>query len=102
MSDELDSQDDSDSYLPSHERAVPDPNGEGILPGLSYLRWGQHKGSGTVAIMLLFALVIRSNLDQKISGIRKNNRVVATYDQLEELTLLSREMSDSTEHADMP
>ena len=85
-------QDDSSVYLPAEESAVPHPSGEGYLPGLSYLRWGQHKGSGTAAIMLLFALAIRSNIDQKELGQRKNNQVIATYDQLADMTLLSREM----------
>lgn len=42
--------------------------------------------------MLLFALAIRSNLGQKELGQRKDNQVIATYDQLADMTLLSREM----------
>ena len=80
------SQDDGSYYLPA------EPSGDRYLPGLSYLRWSVHKGSGTAAIMLLFALAIRSNLDQKVLGPRKGNQVIATYDQLADMTLLSREM----------
>lgn len=80
-------------YLPSEGGdAVLHPSGEGFLPGLSYLRWGVHKGSGTAAIMLLFALAILSNLGQVKRGRRTDNWIVASYDELESITLLSREM----------
>lgn len=82
--------DDGNSYLPANDGAIAHPNGDGFLPGLSYLRWRQHKGSGTAAIMLLFALAIKSNLDQKENGRRTNNQVVATYEDLADLTNLSR------------
>lgn len=86
-------QEDGMDYLPSEsETAIPHPSGEGFLPGLSYLRWGVHKGSGTAAIMLLFALSILSNLGQIRHGRRTDNWVVASYDELESMTLLSREM----------
>jgi hypothetical protein len=83
-------QDDGSAYLPDEEGAIAHPSGEGFLPGLSHLRWRQHKGSGTAALMLLFALAIKSNLDQKTSGRRTGNQVVATYDDLIALTNLSR------------
>jgi hypothetical protein len=85
-----DRQDDGSAYLPAVEGAIAHPSGEGFLPGLSHLRWRQHKGSGTAALMLLFALAIKSNLDQKTSGRRIGNQVVATYEDLIALTNLSR------------
>jgi DNA-binding transcriptional ArsR family regulator len=84
--------DKADSYLPAEDSTHPHPSGTGFLPGLSHLRWREHKGAGTAAIMLLFALAIRSNLNQREFGLRQNNLVSATYDELQELTLLSREM----------
>lgn len=81
----------SDSHLPAPD-TLPHPSGVGALPGLSYLRWGTHKGSGTAAIMLLFALTILSNRGQMKTGLRTSNWVIASYDELEESTLLSREM----------
>lgn len=83
-------QDDGSAYLPAETGAIPHPSGEGFLPGLSHLRWRQHKGSGTAALMLLFALAIKSNLDQKTNGRRTDNQVVATYEDLMALTNLSR------------
>ena len=85
-------QDETSAYLPAEESSIPHPSGQGYLPGLSYLRWGQQKATGTAAIMLMFALVIRSNLDQQEFGQRKDDQVVVTYDQLQDMTLLSREM----------
>lgn len=88
---ELDARlDDGSAYLPAEEGAVAHPSGDGVLPGLSHLRWRQHKGSATAAIMLLFALAIKSNLDQKTNGRRTGNQVVATYEHLMALTNLSR------------
>lgn len=86
--DEL--QDDGSAYLPDEEEMTPHPSGVGCLPGLSHLRWRQHKGSATAAIMVLFALTIKSNLDQKTGGIRTGNQVIATYEDLMALTNLSR------------
>ena len=80
--------DDGSAYLPAEEGAVAHPSGDGVLPGLSHLRWRQHKGSAT-ALMLLFALAIKSNLDQKTNGRRTGNQVVATYEHLMALTNLS-------------
>lgn len=56
---------------------------------MSYLRWRQHKGGATAALMVLFALAIKSNLDQKTQG-RAGNQVVATYEHIMALTNLSR------------
>lgn len=83
-------QDDGSAYLPAEEGSIAHPSGDGFLPGLSHLRWRQHKGSGTAALMLLFALAIKSNLDQKTNGRRTGNQVVATYEELIALTNLSR------------
>jgi hypothetical protein len=83
-------QDDGSAYLPGKEEMTPHPSGDGYLPGLSHLRWRQHKGSATAAIMLLFALAIKSNLDQKTTGRRTGNQVIATYEDLMTLTNLSR------------
>jgi hypothetical protein len=85
-----DEQDDGSAYLPDNEKATAHPSGEGYLPGLSHLRWRQHKGGATAAIMVLFALAIKSNLDQKKDGQRINNQVIATYEDLMALTNLSR------------
>jgi hypothetical protein len=76
-------QDDGSAYLPEEEGAIAHPSGEGLQPGLSHLRWRQHKGSGTAALMLLFALAIKSNLDQKTTRRRTGNQVVATYDDFQ-------------------
>lgn len=83
-------QDFTTPYSQTNEAKIPHPSGEGFLPGLSYLRWRLHKGSATAAIMLLFALAIKSNLDQKKDGLRSGIKVVATYEQLMEYTNLSR------------
>lgn len=83
-------QDDGSAYLPAAEETIAHPSGDGILPGLSHLRWRQHKGGATAAIMVLFALAIKSNLDQKTHGRRTGNQVVATYEHLMAFTNLSR------------
>lgn len=85
-----DTNDGSDVYLPENASLIPHPGGYGDLPGLSHLRWRVHKGGGTAAIMVLFALAIKSNLDQKVHGRRTNNQVIATYEDLAALTNLSR------------
>lgn len=85
-----DGKDDADAYLPDEEEAIAHPSGDGYLPGLSHLRWRQHKGGATAAIMVLFALAIKSNLVQKKDGLRVNNQVVATYEDIMALTNLSR------------
>lgn len=82
--------DDSDAFLPAEDSQFKHPSGEGFLPGLSYLRWRQHKGGATAALMVLFTLVIKSNLDQKTQGRRTGNQVVATYEHIMALTNLSR------------
>lgn len=87
---ELDGFDDDSVYLPAQEAKIPHPSGEGDLPGLSYLRWRLHKGGATAALMVLFALAIKSNLDQKTHGRRSGIQVVATYEDLMALTNLSR------------
>jgi len=88
---ELDSVlDTENAYLPAPDSQVPHPSGEGFLPGLSHLRWRQHKGGATAALMVLFALAIKSNLDQKTLGLRTGTQVVATYEDLMVLTNLSR------------
>lgn len=83
-------EDDGGEYLPANEGMIAHPTDDGVLPGLSHLRWRQHKGSATAAIMVLFALTIRSNLDQKKNGSRSGNQVIATYEDLIALTNLSR------------
>lgn len=81
---------DDSVFLPALGQTIPHPSGVGELVGLSYLRWRQHKGSATAAIMVLFALAIKSNLDQKVLGPRVGSQVVATYEDLITLTNLSR------------
>lgn len=87
---DLDQDGAADVYLPARENLIAHPNGVDYLPGLSHLRWRQHKGGATAAIMLLFALAIKSNLDQKTNGLRTGTQVIATYDDLMALTNLSR------------
>lgn len=82
--------DDDGAYLPAKDETIAHPGGEGDLPGLSYLRWREHKGGATAAIMVLFALAIKSNLDQKTLGRRSGIQVIATYEDLMTLTNLSR------------
>lgn len=77
------------SYLVVADQAMSHPDG-GPLPGLSHLKWSKHKGGATAAIMLLFALATMSNLAQKSHGLRTDNRVVVTYDDLARMTELSR------------
>lgn len=81
---------DSDAFLPTEDSHFKHPSGEGFLPDLSYLRWRQHKGGATAALMMLFALAIKSNLDQKTQERRTGNQVVATYEHIMALTNLSR------------
>lgn len=68
------------------ERLVEDAPG----PGLHHLTWQQHKGAGTAALLVLFALAILSNQAQRKLGRRKDNRVQATYDELMAMANLSR------------
>lgn len=88
--DDDDVMDDDVQYLPSPNGAAPHPSGSGLLPGLSYLRWSEHKGGATAAIILLFALTILSNLAQKGKGLREDNKIAVTYDELAIMTELSR------------
>lgn len=82
-------EEDDDEYLPAVDETMHHPDG-GLLPGLSFLRWREHKGGATAAIMVLFALAILSNLAQRKNGLRADNRVLATYDELQVMTELSR------------
>ncbi len=60
--------------------------------GLHHLSWQQHKGGATAALLVLFGMVILSNLAQKTLGRRADDQVAVTYDQLEAMTSLSRAM----------
>lgn len=60
------------------------------LPGLSAIRWKTHGSAGTAAIMVLIALAIISNQRQREDGIRKDNKVQITYNDIANMTGFSR------------
>ncbi|MBY0241202.1 MAG: hypothetical protein K2X55_17990 [Burkholderiaceae bacterium] len=68
--------------------------GEGLLAkgGLIMLQWRQHKGAATAALLLLFALAVIANQAQRHHGLRQNNQVAATYEQLQAMVPLSRKL----------
>ena len=60
--------------------------------GLSQLSWRHEKSSATAAILVLFALTIISNRAQRKAGLRSNNLVGATYEDIQEVAPLSRKL----------
>ena len=60
--------------------------------GLAMLQWRQHKGASTAALLLLFALSVISNRAQRRDGLRKDEMIAATYEQLQEMVPLSRKL----------
>jgi hypothetical protein len=60
--------------------------------GLSHFSWTHEKGAATAAILVLFALAIISNRVQRMNGLRTNDLVRATYDQIREVAPLSRKL----------
>lgn len=60
--------------------------------GLAMLQWRQHKGASTAALLLLFALSVISNRAQRRDGLRKDEMIAATYEQIQEMVPLSRKL----------
>jgi hypothetical protein len=60
--------------------------------GLLMLQWRQHKGAATAALLILFALSIISNRAQRKNGLRQDNTVAATYEEIQAMVPLSRKM----------
>jgi len=67
------------------------PNRAELDGALKQLTWREHRSAATYAILVLIALAVLANRAGHASKIRPPaGRVAATYDQLEELTLVSR------------
>jgi hypothetical protein len=60
--------------------------------GLAMLQWRQHKGAATAALLLLFALSVISNRAQRRDGLRKDEMIGATYEQIQAMIPLSRKL----------
>lgn len=73
---------------------VPLEDTEGILVkgGLKMLQWRQHKGAATAALLIPFALAVISNRSQRRNGLRQDNTVAATYEQIQTMVPLSRKL----------
>lgn len=73
-------------------RGMLDEHGnQGWLSGSLYeLQWSRVKGSGTAAILILFALSIISNQKQRTDGLRKDDKVAATYEEIQAVLPISR------------
>lgn len=63
-----------------------------VYEGLNMLRWRQYKSHATAALLILFALAIISNKAQRQNGLRVDDRVAATYEQIQEVVPLSRKL----------
>lgn len=63
-----------------------------IYEGLSLLQWRRHKSHATAALLVLFALAIISNKAQRRDGLRKGDRVKASYEDIQEVVPLSRKL----------
>ncbi|MBC3876646.1 hypothetical protein H8K38_02370 [Undibacterium sp. FT79W] len=57
---------------------------------MAQLQWRYCKGGGTAALLILFALAIISNRRQKQDGLRENETVLATYEDIQDLLPISR------------
>jgi hypothetical protein len=60
--------------------------------GLAMLQRRTHGSSATAALLLLFALAVISNRAQRTEGRREDNRVAATYEQIQAMVALSRKL----------
>lgn len=56
------------------------------------LEWRQHKSGATAALLILFALSIISNRAQRRDGLRRDEKVTATYEHIQEMVPLSRKL----------
>lgn len=63
-----------------------------VYQGLSHFSWRREKGAATAAILILFALTIISNKAQRRAGLRSNNLVAATYEDIQRVAPLSRKL----------
>ena len=70
----------------------PEPYALYAKGGLAMLQWRQHKGASTAALLLLFALSIISNRAQRRDGLRKDEMIAATYEQIQAMVPLSRKL----------
>jgi len=70
----------------------PEPYALYAKGGLAMLQWRQHKGASTAALLLLFALAIISNRAQRRDGLRKDEMIAATYEQIQAMVPLSRKL----------
>ncbi|MCG2585835.1 hypothetical protein [Massilia sp. TS11] len=61
-----------------------------VLGSLHELQWRRVKGGGTAAILILFALSIISNQKQRRDGLRKDDTVAATYEEIQAVLPISR------------
>lgn len=68
--------------------------GEGTFAknGLAMLQWRAHGSASTAALLLLFALAVISNRAQRTGVRREDNRVAATYEQIQAMVALSRKL----------
>ncbi len=57
---------------------------------MAQLQWRQCKGGGTAALLILFALAVISNRRQRHDGLRENESVMATYENIQDLVPISR------------
>ncbi len=78
--------------LPSAWVRKGDAEQEPPYGGLSKLPWQRNKSYATAALLILFALAILSNKAQRKDGLRKDDQVKATYEEIQEVTNLSRKL----------
>lgn len=60
--------------------------------GLMMLQWRTHQGSASAALLILFALAVVSNRRQRTDGLRLDNTVAATYEEIQAMMPLSRKL----------
>jgi len=59
--------------------------------GLTFICWRKYKSDGTAALLVLIALAVKRNLDQKGHKRHSDTSIVtATYDEIQELLNISR------------
>ncbi len=71
---------------------LDDPHHVLRYDGLSMFQWRSHKSHATAALLILFALAIISNKAQRQNGLRVNEQVAATYEEIQEVVPLSRKL----------
>lgn len=67
-------------------------DGTAAKNGLAMLQRRAHGSGATAALLLLFALAVISNRAQRTEGKREDNRVAATYEQIQAMVALSRKL----------